>query len=165
VSPRKFVKFALALVLLLAVAGSVSALDAGAKAPEIGLKDQHGKQISMAGLKGKVVIVDFFASWCAPCRDEMPVLQHLYKKYGKDGLVVVGVSVDKERQNAIDFAKKLGVTFPIVHDGEHGVAKRYEPKKMPSSFIIDRSGKVSKVHAGFHKKDAAEIEKKVKSLL
>ncbi|MGD8863940.1 MAG: TlpA disulfide reductase family protein, partial [Myxococcales bacterium] len=118
-----------------------------------------------AGLKGKVVIVDFWASWCAPCKEEMPVLQRLHKTYGSKGLVVVGVSVDNDASNVKSFLKKLGVTFPIVHDAKHSVSERYSPPTMPSSYIVDRKGIVRHVHKGFRAGDAKKMEAEVKALL
>ena len=141
------------------------ALDAGSKMPEIGLTDLSGKPVTVASLAGKVVIVDFWATWCAPCKEEMPVLEKLYKKYGGKGLVVVGVSVDKDASNIKGFAKKLGVTFPIVHDANHQVSGRYQPPRMPSSYIVDRKGIVRFVHGGFRADDATVFEKQVVQLL
>ena len=142
-----------------------AALDAGSKMPEIGLKDLAGNSVTAASLAGKVVIVDFWATWCAPCREELPILQKFYKKYSEQGLVVVGVSVDKEPGNIPDFLKKLGVSFPIVHDSGHQVSARYNPPKMPSSYIVDRKGIVRFVHGGFRADDAPEFEKQIKELL
>ena len=142
-----------------------SALDAGAKMPEIGLTDLSGKTVNVASLAGKVVVIDFWATWCAPCKEELPVLQKLYKKYAAQGLVVVGVSVDKDAANIPSFMKKLGVTFPVVHDANHQVSGRYQPPRMPSSYIVDRKGIVRYVHGGFRADDAAVFEKQIKELL
>ena len=163
---RRSPTLALTLTLTLAtVAGTAYALDAGEKMPEIGAKDLNGKHVSLASLAGKVVIVDMWATWCAPCKEEMPVLRELYKKYSGQGLVIVGVSVDEEAANVPPFIKKLGVTFPIVHDAKHAIADRYDPPKMPSSYVVDRKGVVRYVHGGFHAKDAAALEKEVTELL
>lgn len=141
------------------------ALDAGSKMPEIGLTDLSGKPVTVASLAGKVVVVDFWATWCAPCKEELPVLEKLYKKYGSKGLVVVGVSVDKDASNIKGFLKKLNVTFPIVHDANHQVSGRYQPPRMPSSYIVDRKGIVRFVHGGFRADDAPVFEKQILQLL
>jgi thiol-disulfide isomerase/thioredoxin len=141
------------------------ALDAGARLPEIGLTDVRGARVDAASLKGKVVIVDFWASWCGPCKEEMPVLERLYKKYKSRGLVVVGVSVDQELGNVKGFLKQVPVSFSIVHDAEHKVAGRFKPPRMPSSYVVDRNGIVRYVHAGFRDEDAAKLEAEVSALL
>jgi thiol-disulfide isomerase/thioredoxin len=141
------------------------ALDAGARQPEIGLTDMRGSRVDLASLKGKVVIIDFWASWCAPCKEEMPVLERLYKKYKSKGLVIVGVSVDQDVANVRSFLKQLPVSFPIVHDGEHKVADRFKPPRMPSSYVVDRKGIVRYVHGGFRSEDAQKLETEVVSLL
>jgi cytochrome c biogenesis protein CcmG, thiol:disulfide interchange protein DsbE len=165
-SETRRVRLALALSLgLAAVAGTASALDKGARAPELGGKDLTGKTVSLASLAGKVVIVDFWATWCAPCKEEMPVLERLYQKYKGRGLVVVGVSVDEEAGNVAPFIKKMKVSFPIVHDQGHKIADRFKPPKMPSSYIIDRKGIVRYIHEGFHAKDAAVMEAEINALL
>jgi len=155
----------LAFVACLALTGGAFALGTGKPMPEIGLKDLNGQPVTAAGLRGKVVIVDFWATWCAPCKEELPVLQRLYAKYGKDGLVVVGVSVDKDVANVRDFVKTMKLSFPIAHDPEHAATKRFEPPKMPSSYIVDKKGVVRFVHLGYHDGEEKEIETELKSLL
>jgi peroxiredoxin len=142
-----------------------AALDAGARLPEIGLKDLRGAKIDVASLKGKVVVVDFLASWCAPCKEELPVLERLYKKYKDRGLVVVGVSVDEELGNLKGLLKQIPVSFSVVHDAEKQVAGRYKPPRMPSSYVVDRNGIVRHVHGGFREGDAAKLEAEITALL
>jgi peroxiredoxin len=133
--------------------------------PDIALKDLNGKAVDPASLAGKVVVVDFWATWCAPCRESMPELEKLYKKYAAKGVAVVGVSVDKEPGAIKPFIEKLNVTFPIVHDAGHGVADKFAPPRMPSSYIVDRKGVVRYVHGGYHAGDAAVVEKELQELL
>lgn len=153
------------IAALLLVTTSAAALDVGARLPEIGLRDLQGNTVSAASLRGKVVLVDFWASWCAPCREELPILERLHKQYRAQGLVIVGVSVDRDAANARSFATKMGLTFPVVHDAQHQLAGRFAPPKMPSSYIIDRRGVVRHVHGGFRAGDAASIEREIKALL
>jgi peroxiredoxin len=154
-----------ALSFGLSWAAQAGALDTGAKMPEIGLKDLSGKPVNAASLAGKVVVIDFWATWCAPCREELPVLQKLYKKYGAQGLVVVGVSVDKDADNIKQFMQKMPLSFPIVHDAAHAVSGKYAPPRMPSSYIVDRKGIVRYVHGGYRAEDAADFEKQIQGLL
>ena len=114
------------------IAQPASALDSGARMPEIGLKDTRGARVDLASLKGKVVIVDFWASWCAPCKEEMPVLEKLYKKYKDRGLVVVGVSVDNELANVKTFLKTMPVSFHIV------VHRRSQRRRAPRARRLPR---------------------------
>ena len=140
-------------------------IQGGGAAPDFRLADLSGKQVGLSDYKGKVVVVDFWASWCGPCREELPVLERLNKTYAEQGLVVLGVNIDNQASAAKDFLKKLPVTFTVVHDSEKQVAKQFAPPTMPSSYIIDRSGKVRHVHAGYKASDAAKIEAEIKALL
>ena len=158
--------FALILsVSMLTSALSASALGTGSRAPEIGLESLDGQQIRMRSLRGKVVIVDFWASWCAPCREEMPVLSRLYDEYKDQGLVIIGVSQDERVRDARGFLRRTPASFPIVVDTEHAVAGRYSPPRMPTSYIIDRRGVVRHVHEGFRSGDERTIERQVRALL
>ena len=151
--------------MVFALAASAGALSVGSKAPEIDLADLSGKVVKVSDLKGKVVLVDFWASWCAPCREELPVLEALHKKYAAQGLVVVGVNGDSERANMDKFLRRTKLSFRVVHDAARGVAARYAPTKMPSSYVIDRNGLVRHVHAGFKANDAEALESEIKALL
>lgn len=153
------------LVVSISVA-SAFALEAKQRAPELSMVDLGGKKLDLKALRGKVVVLDFWASWCAPCKDEMPVLDRLYKQHKAKGLVVIGISVDRERDNVTDFLKKLKVSFPIVHDKGHAISGQIKPPKMPSSYVIDKKGIVRFVHEGFRKgDDAPKLEKEIKALL
>jgi len=162
---RTFGSVLLAALLSLSLALPAFALDAGQRLPEIGLTDLSGRKVDVASLQGKVVVVDFLASWCAPCKQELPVLEKLYKKYQGQGLVVVGVSVDEELSNLQGLLKQIRVSFPVVHDASKAVAGRYKPPRMPSSYVVDRKGIVRHVHAGFRSEDAAKLEAEIKALL
>jgi cytochrome c biogenesis protein CcmG, thiol:disulfide interchange protein DsbE len=128
--------------------------------PHVGALDAGSKSLA-----GKVVIVDFWATWCAPCREELPELQKFHQKYAAQGLAIVGVSVDKEAGGIKEFLSKLKVTFPIVHDAGHSVTGKYSPPRMPSSYIVDRKGIVRYVHGGFRAGDVAEFDKQIQELL
>lgn len=156
----------LAAVLSVAFAIPALALSSGDRAPEIGLRDTDGNRVRMADLRGKVVLVDFWASWCAPCREEMPVLNRLQEEYGDDGLVIVGVNIDRDEANMTRFLRRTPVDFRVVHDsGGSTVAERYEPPRMPSSYLIDRRGVVRHVHEGFRASDEAQLERHIRDLL
>ncbi len=153
------------LALVLLVTSSVSALVPGDAPPVIDIPDQAGKKVDLNELKGKVVLVDFWASWCGPCKQEMPVLEELHKKYVKQGLVIVGINIDSNAKKMNNFLKGIPVSFRIVHDRKLAVAAKYGPETMPSTYFIGRDGTIRYVHAGFGEKDADELEERIKTLL
>lgn len=115
--------------------------------------------------KGKVTIVDFWATWCEPCKKSFPKYQELYTKYQAQGLEVVGVSVDDEKKDIPAFIKTYGAKFPVGWDAEHKIADCYHPPNMPSAYIIDKTGTIKFVHNGFKEGDEKELEKELKQLL
>lgn len=159
-------KFAVLVVLLsLSMATMAHALAPGDTPPAINLPDQSGEQVDLNALRGKVVLVDFWASWCGPCKQEMPILEALHKKYEAQGLVIVGVNIDNQEKKMANFLKAHPVTFRQVRDKKLKVASRYKPPTMPTTFLIGRDGKLRMIHEGFNKKDAAKIEAEVKKAL
>lgn len=116
--------------------------------------------------KGKVVLVDFWASWCGPCKGSFPVLEDLHKKYGDKGLVVVGINLDETKQAMDDFLAKHPVTFTMARDQHQKMVKTVSIKTMPTSFLIDHEGKVRYIHAGFHgAATEKEYRKEIEDLL
>jgi peroxiredoxin len=133
-------------------------------APEWSLKDVDGKTVRSADFKGKVVILDFWATWCGPCRVEIPNFIALQKQYEKQGLVVVGLSVDEDGAKAVrPFAQKLGLNYPVVLADEKTQEAFGGIEAVPTTFIIDREGRIVKEHMGFADKD--EFEHEIKPLL
>ncbi len=155
----------IALVVVAFAATTAHALKPGDEPPPIRLSDQTGKEVDLEKLKGKVVVIDFWASWCGPCKQEIPVLEALHKKYESEGLVIVGVNIDNSEKKMRNFLKATPVTFRRVHDKKLQVASRYEPSTMPSSYFIGRDGKIRHVHEGFRKADAGKLEARIKDLL
>lgn len=161
---RLLLAIAVGLCALLQSAEGI-ALDAGDRAPTFRVDDLSGGEISLRTFRGKVVIVDFWASWCEPCKEELPFLNRLYRDKREDGLVVIGVSVDRRLRNVRAFLRDVSVAFPVIHDDEQEIADRYSPPSMPTSFIIDRQGVVRYVHRGFREGDASTIRSQVNRLL
>lgn len=157
------------LLGVLAVAGLVTsvanALDAGEVPPPIDRPDRDGVAVDLDALRGRVVVVDFWASWCGPCRDEMPFLESMHRKYGEQGLVIVGVNIDRQRKKMEGFLRRHPVTFRIVHDADAEVAVRYQPPGMPTSYFIGRDGLLRHTHAGYSKGDDEAIEARIVALL
>ena len=162
---RRFVVSFVLAVSLAGIALTAQALGPGSKAPAIALKDFAGKDFAWSSLSGKVVLVDFWASWCAPCKQELPVLEALYKKYKGRGFEIIGVNQDEDRGNAEKFLRRSPLSFVVLHDAQRAVAAAYAPQKMPSSYLIDRRGLVRYVHAGFKASDAEQLEKEIRGLL
>jgi len=154
-----------AVLFCLLTATAAAAVRAGEVPPPVGLSDTTGAKVDLEALRGKVVLVDFWASWCGPCREEMPLLERLHEKYSDDGLVIVGVNLDRNRKKMNNFLEGSPVSFRIVPDPKLEVAERYEPPTMPSSYFIGKDGILRYIHEGYRKKDAAEIESRLKALL
>jgi thiol-disulfide isomerase/thioredoxin len=158
------------LAMAALVAGTIVTTQAALKVGDT-LPDLAGFKLEGTlpdSLKGKVVILDFWASWCGPCAESFPVMDELQKKYKDQGLVIVAVSVDEKADKMATFLKKNPVTFTIVRDAEHKLVATVEPETMPTSFIIDRAGKVHFLHNGFHgattqKEYVTEIESLLKA--
>lgn len=119
----------------------------------------------MKASSGKVLIVDFWATWCEPCKKSFPKLQDLFVKYKASGMDMIAVSEDDENSGIADFGNTFGSKFPLMWDDGKAVAGKWQPKSMPSTFIVDKNGIVRFVHLGYHDGEEAEIEKEVKSLL
>ena len=103
--------------------------------------DREGR-LSMADLRGKAVVVNFWASWCVPCRDEAPVLQQTYQRYRSQGLVVLGIDVNDFKQDARRFMRRFGMTYPVVYDGKGSTVGKWGVRGFPETFFVDRSGKL-----------------------
>jgi peroxiredoxin len=159
------VSIALAVVAAVAATSPSLALSPGGRAPALELRALDGAPVSLASLRGQVVVVDFWASWCEPCAEALPALDRLHARYRDQGLAVIGVNVDRNASDARGFLRRSPVSFPVVHDARQQIVSRWEPERMPSSFIVDRGGVVRHVHGGFRSGDAARIERIVRDLL
>jgi thiol-disulfide isomerase/thioredoxin len=121
--------------------------------------------LNLDAYRGKVVLVDFWASWCAPCRQSFPWLNELQAKYADRGLVVLGVNVDRTRADAENFLRDVPARFDIVYDPEGALAARYDIPGMPSSFVFDPDGALVARHIGFRNADRAQREAEITKLL
>ncbi len=137
----------------------------GTIAPSLVGMTRDGYRLDLANLRGRVVLIDFWATWCGPCKEEMPELEALYRRHASKGLVVVGVSVDEEDEGIDEFVAGIPVSFPVVHDADQGLADAWSPPNMPSTFLVDRSGQVVWMHGGFQVGDGPELEAAVVEVL
>lgn len=133
-------------------------------APPFSLPTDTGV-VSLAALKGKVVYVDFWATWCVPCRKSFPWMNEMNAKYKKQGLEIIAISMDSKREKVKKFLEKVPANFTIAYDPEGEIADAYKVQVMPSSFIIDRKGKLIEKHYGFRAKDKPELEKALQAAL
>lgn len=155
----------MAIVLAAALeASAASALDKGAAAPAFDLPGKDGA-VQLAKLQGKVVYVDFWASWCGPCRQSFPWMNEMQAKYGARGLQVVGVNLDAKSDDARRFLAETPARFTIAFDPAGATPRAYGIKGMPSSVLIGADGKVLYEHAGFKEADRAALEQAIQKAL
>ena len=162
--PRSVVRAALVLIALCIVT-SARAVRVGEAAPAFELAQADGKPVSLAQLRGNVVYVDFWASWCAPCKRSFPWMNALHDQHHGDGLVIIGINVDKRRSDADRFLRDVPAAFPIAFDTNGATPAAFDVKGMPSSYLIDRNGVVIAVEEGFHDDRAAALENRIRALL
>jgi peroxiredoxin len=159
---NRFAALACALLVCLpAMAGGES----GSPAPGFSLATRGGGTLALDQLKGQVVLINFWASWCGPCRQEMPVLDGIYKKYHKLGFTLIGVNVEPEAKEAEAALQKTPVSFPILYDPQSKVSGLYNVQTMPSTVIVDRTGKVRLLHRGYKPGDENEYIDTVRMLI
>lgn len=149
----------IAFIGLAAVLGGMLATSAQAGQPG------NAPAIDLAALQGKVVYVDFWASWCVPCRQSFPWMNAMHHKFGKDGLVILAVNMDQVRGEADAFLKKYPAEFRVEYDPEGVLASKFKVRGMPTSALLGRDGQVLMVHEGFKSKDPAELEQAIQKAL
>lgn len=152
-----------ALMTTLVVASMVSA--STSVAPKFTLPSRSGDMISLDQLKGQVVMLNFWASWCGPCRQEMPLLDQMHKRYSSLGFTLLGVNVEANTKDAERWLADTPVSFPIVFDKESKVSQMYEVSAMPSTVFIDRKGNVRYLHRGYKPGDESEYLNQIRALL
>ncbi|MBI3775236.1 MAG: TlpA family protein disulfide reductase [Gammaproteobacteria bacterium] len=153
-----------AAALLCAATTFTTAVLAADAAPDFKLPSAKG-MVELSKLKGKVVYVDFWASWCTPCRKSFPWMNEMHKKFKEQGLEVIAINLDKSREPIDEFLSKTPADFTIAYDPSGGAASSYKVSGMPSTYLIDRSGQLQVTHIGFRDKDKQEMESKIKELL
>lgn len=166
---RRYLSVALlACALALAVAPATSRATAAAAshpAPDFTLTLADGRKMSLAQLRGQVVMINFWASWCGPCRTEMPLLDAMYRKYKPMGFTLVAVNVEPDSKEAQAFLRDVPVSFPIAYDNDSKMTKLFDVQGMPSSIIIDRRGNARVVHKGYRPGDENEYLDNIRMLI
>ena len=146
--------------------GAASGLaDVGRPAPDITVDRMSGGTLALSSLHGKVVLLDVWASWCGPCKQELPMLDAIAGRLHRRGVEVLAVSVDQERENVDKFLEAKGHwSLTVAHDPKGAIADTFQPDKMPTSYVIDRQGIIRYVNSGFAPEDAREIERRLADL-
>jgi peroxiredoxin len=154
------------LALLVFAAGSACAtLAPMAQAPDFTLKNLAGGNLRLNEQRGRVVLVNFWATWCGPCKQEMPHLTRLYDKYRAAGFVLLGVNVDEDPRQAAAVAARLGVSFPVLFDADKTVSRLYDLQSMPATVLIDRDGRVRYLHRGYREGLEEAYDRQIRELV
>ena len=151
--------------LLAGSSAATAAVQPAAAAPDFTLRSMDGPNLRLAEQRGRVVMVNFWATWCGPCRQEMPHLNKLYDKYRDSGFVLLGVNIDDNADKATELAAKLGLKFPVLLDTDKTVSRLYDMGSMPATVLIDREGKVRHLHRGYRDGYELTYDNQVRALL
>ena len=143
-----FLRYTVAVMLVL-LATTLSAGTAQAPAPDFTLKSNSGENIRLSEFRGEVVLINFWASWCGPCRQEMPILSELHDRYKAMGFTVLAVNVEENTSDARKLLKDMPVSFPVLFDSNSTVSKQYDVVAMPSTVLVDRNGNMRYLHKGY----------------
>lgn len=138
---------------------------AASPAPDFTLKSSTGENVRLAEQRGQVVMLNFWASWCGPCRQEMPLLDGIAKKYGKMGFTLYGINVEEDNTDAKKMLQDLGVSFPILFDTESKLSSLYTVDAMPTSVIIDKKGMIRYVDKGYKAGDENKYKEQIMELI
>ena len=152
-------------LLVASVGTATAAVQTSAAAPDFTLRSVGGANLRLGEQRGQVVLVNFWATWCGPCRQEMPHLNRLYDKYRSSGFVLLGVNIDDDPRAAADLAAKLGLRFPVLLDTDKQVSRVYDMSAMPATLLIDRDGRVRHIHRGYRDGVERTYEEQVRGLL
>ncbi len=138
---------------------------AGQPAPDFALKSSTGENLRLSEYRGDVVMINFWATWCGPCRQEMPLLDELYSRYQRVGFNLLGVNIDDDSSRAMRMIAELGVSFPVLFDTRKEVSKLYDVDAMPVTILVDREGKIRYIHQGYKPGYEEKYLDQVRSLL
>ena len=145
--------------------GQALAVGLQEEAPDFTLKSLDGANLRLEEYRGQVVLINFWASWCGPCRQEMPLLDRLHHRYEDTGFAVLGINVEGDADSAREIVDKTAVTFPILIDAGQKVSELYSLEAMPSTIVVDRDGVIRYIHLGYKPGDEAKYVEVVKSLI
>jgi thiol-disulfide isomerase/thioredoxin len=157
--------FVALLAAFVAFAWPAAATDGSPPAPEFKLVNRAGGELSLSGLKGQVVMINFWASWCGPCRKEFPALDQIYAKYKPMGFQMVAINVESDKADAERFLGHTPVSFPILFDPDNKVSGNYGVSAMPTTFLVDRQGQLRWQHRAYKPGDEAKYIEQIRAML
>lgn len=134
-------------------------------APDFTLKSSSGENLKLSEYRGDVVMINFWASWCGPCRQEMPLLDELYRSYQPLGFTILGVNVEEDSTKAKSLLKDIPVSFPVLFDTDNTVSRLYDVVAMPSTVLVDRAGNVRYLHKGYKPGYEQSYQDQIRSLI
>jgi thiol-disulfide isomerase/thioredoxin len=150
--------------MMFMVAASASEVVQG-PAPDFALKTDSGSNLRLSELRGDVVMINFWASWCGPCREEMPLLDEIHQRYKPLGFTVLGVNVEEDSRAAKALLEQIPVSFPILFDNDSTVSKLYDVRAMPSTILVDRDGNMRYLHRGYKPGYEQQYTQQVRALV
>ncbi len=167
-SLAKSIKASAAVIISLACLASYPAQAATSlnkSAPDFTLKMKTGGNFRLAEHRGEVLFINFWASWCGPCRQEMPILDELHSRYRSAGFNVIGITIDEDPRKADAMLEKIPVTFPVLYDAESSVSELFDVDAMPTSILVDRKGKVRYLHRGYKPGYEVDYRNQIRELI
>lgn len=153
------------LLVGILVASLAVAKDMSGPAPDFTLKSNSGENLKLSEFRGDVVLINFWASWCGPCRQEMPLLDDLYQRYNPIGFTILGVNVEENPDQAMQLLKEVPVSFPVLFDTQNSVSRLYNLVGMPSTMIVDRDGNIRYQHFSYLPGYEKKYEEQIKELI
>jgi peroxiredoxin len=162
---RQPLRITLATLAMMALASVNGAATERTPAPDFTLKSATGENIKLSELRGQVVMINFWASWCGPCRQEMPLLDEIHARYSPMGFTMLGVNVEEDSAKAKALLKDLPVDFPILFDQKNQVSKDYDVIAMPSTVLVDRDGNIRYIHRGYKPGDENAYQDMIRTVI
>lgn len=164
-SLQKFLSKKILGAAVMLAAGFFAVSASADAAPDFTLPSSTGENVRLAEQRGQVVMLNFWASWCGPCRKEMPLLDEMSKRYSAAGFVLYGVNVEEDNTDAKKLIKELGVSFPILYDTESKASSLYNVDAMPTTVVIDKKGEIRFVNRGYKAGDENKYRDQIRELI
>jgi peroxiredoxin len=162
---HKFITPFLLALAAAAVCNAHAAVTAQAPAPDFTLRSTEGRNLRLQEQRGQVVLINFWASWCGPCKQELPHLNRLHDKYRSAGFVMLGVNIDDDAKLGAATAARWGIKFPVLLDADKAVTRQYDLGAMPATVLVDRDGRVRYLHRGYREGTEEAYERQIRELV